>query len=381
LTTSGSSSESQHHLPQQINSTHFSRKRTLSSVSEPSVDRVNKALKSHHSPVPNVRNKLHVHDPSRKLSTFNAHVFAATILYAAFRYVDHWPEQFAQAYSEDSFGPRLWVDDARCSNFVNDLCRSFDNEPHVDDAETLAIAELALEFYKRDDDQETESLGSLSDSRDSRRRSRNLMEAPFPKPNLKAQLSTSADSLLASSSHDLDSSKPRDDDKTQDSSINLESVNDAPSVDTNCLPVIVTSRDAFLDELQLQRLTFIGRKRRYFGVNLIAAENSIISSLKDRLEQKSKQNSGLLQALPSFTSIPKVRLIISQNLEQWLKSPALAGLARSLFTLIVANMKNVDPPLEDDLKAIYFILDMKLKSNQVSTNYFLIGFVALSSFF
>jgi Protein of unknown function (DUF3677) len=320
------------------------------------VDRSSKALKSHHSPVPSIRNKLYVHDASRKFSVFNTHVFAATILYYAYRHLDHWPEKFAQAYSEDSFGPRLWVDDARCSNFVDELRHSFEDLYNDNDAQA-ATAELALDFYKMIDDQGMEYLVSSNDPSDTRRQSRKAID---PKASLKlilkSQRSTgSEDSMNSSGSKDVDTSD------THDGEIENPEAADREPNNTATIP--------FLDLIQRQKLKFNVIRRRYFGVNLVAAEASIVSSLIDRLELKSKQNSGLLQSLPTFVSIPQVRLIISENLEQWLKSPALAGLARSLFTLIVTHMKNVDPPLKEDLRAIECILAMKLKSNQVRTKF------------
>jgi integrator complex subunit 1 len=107
-------------------------------------------------------------------------------------------------------------------------------------------------------------------------------------------------------------------------------------------------------------------RQRFFDENLFYAYDLISSSLLDRLDVKSKQNSGLLQSLPAFTPIPGVRFLIASSLEKWLQSPALAGLARFLFSSTVNHMKNVDPPLEEDLKTIDAVLAMKLKANQVS---------------
>lgn len=119
-------------------------------------------------------------------------------------------------------------------------------------------------------------------------------------------------------------------------------------------------------------------RQRYFGRNLEHAHSAIASSLQYRLDVKSKQNSGLLQSLPLFTSLPPVRTLISANLEKWLQSPALAGLARNLFSTTVSMMKNVDPPLPADLEAIDNILAMRLKSNQVRFLPFQAVFVYLS---
>lgn len=112
--------------------------------------------------------------------------------------------------------------------------------------------------------------------------------------------------------------------------------------------------------LRLQRI-----RRRFFGENQESAQEAITASFADRLDVKSK-NSNLLQCLPSFTSIPGVRCLIAANLEKWLQSPALAGLARTLFSSTVKHMKNVDPPLPEDMQAIDSIIGMRLKANQVS---------------
>jgi hypothetical protein len=116
-----------------------------------------------------------------------------------------------------------------------------------------------------------------------------------------------------------------------------------------------------------QRLNLERVRQRYFGVNLEYAHDAISASLSERLDVKSKQNSGLLQSLPSFTSVPSIRTLIAANLEKWLQSPALSGLARSLFSKTVKSMKHVDPPLPADLQAIDNILGMRLKANQVSS--------------
>lgn len=113
--------------------------------------------------------------------------------------------------------------------------------------------------------------------------------------------------------------------------------------------------------LKFQRI-----RQRYFLDNLESAHSAIAQSLHDRLDvRKSKQNSGLLNSLPNFTCIPRIRTLITANLEKWLQSPALAGLARNLFSQTVRMMKHVDPPLPADLEAIDNILAMRLKANQV----------------
>jgi len=118
--------------------------------------------------------------------------------------------------------------------------------------------------------------------------------------------------------------------------------------------------------IQQRSLNLVRVRQRFFGANLKCAQDSISSSLSERLDVRSKQNSGLLQTLPSFTAVPAVRRMIAENLEKWLQSPALAGLARLLFSSTVKNMKNIDPLLDADRRAIDCILGMRLKANQVS---------------
>ncbi len=104
---------------------------------------------------------------------------------------------------------------------------------------------------------------------------------------------------------------------------------------------------------------------RFYGANKILANSMIGAALSHRLDMRVKQNSSLLSSLPTFTSVPVVRKIASQNLEKWLQSPALSGLARKLFSHIACGIKNTDPPLEEDVSTITTILSMKLKTNQV----------------
>jgi integrator complex subunit 1 len=120
--------------------------------------------------------------------------------------------------------------------------------------------------------------------------------------------------------------------------------------------------------LQQQKLNFFRVRHRYFGHNLELSYLAVSEKLSERLDIKTKQNSGLLQCLPHFISIPSVRTIITANLEKWMQSPALSGLARTLFSKTVNNMKNVDPPLQADLEALDNILRMRLKANQLNAH-------------
>ena len=123
-----------------------------------------------------------------------------------------------------------------------------------------------------------------------------------------------------------------------------------------------------LEPIAQESLIFERARQRYFGINLEHVHCAISASLKKRLDIKNNQNSGLLQALPRFAGIPEVRRLITANLEKWLQSPALAGLARSHFAQTMSMMKNTDPPLPADLDAIDNILSMRLKANQLNAH-------------
>ena len=51
----------------------------------------------------------------------NVRLVAATILFVAFDPLDHWPVPLVEAYAEDCFGGRTWVDDPACRPLVENL--------------------------------------------------------------------------------------------------------------------------------------------------------------------------------------------------------------------------------------------------------------------
>jgi hypothetical protein len=128
----------------------------------------------------------------------------------------------------------------------------------------------------------------------------------------------------------------------------------------------VVSNQKYRYPVTQQYLRMGSVRNRYHGENMKAAHYAIVMSLTKRLDTKSKQNSSMLQCLPSFLEISGVRKLVAASLEKWLQSPALAGLARSLFICTVNHIAAVDPPLTDDLHVISSIVGMNLKSNQVS---------------
>lgn len=121
------------------------------------------------------------------------------------------------------------------------------------------------------------------------------------------------------------------------------------------------------EEIQKERV-----QNRYFGANKTFAHELVAEALASRFAEKVKQNSGLLSTLPDFTSVPQVRGMVATKLEKWLQSPALSGLARALFSKLVGGLQNVDPPLPDDISTIQTILSMSLKANQVRLYLFVV---------
>ncbi|GAX12642.1 hypothetical protein FisN_13Lh110 [Fistulifera solaris] len=290
----------------------------------------NKFMKTTHSPNP-VGRKLvdHAVMPHYSLATL-----AATILYASFAHLDHWPPSLVKAYADDVFGPRLWIDDANCRLLVQnlELCHRSSVIPTTSE-EGMAQAAMVSEAYQElSVSSPTISRGSVSSYGSSqeqgkRKRGESGNSSSSGEEDEEIELTAKGGSNKATRGREI-SSYP-----VNQTNLDLESV-----------------------------------RPRYFGVNFEVAVDRIASSLFERLDVKSKQNSGLLQALPMFVSIPKVRSLIASNLSKWLQSPALAGLARTLFSATVNHMKHEDPPLPDDLLAIDSILAMRLKANQLNTH-------------
>jgi integrator complex subunit 1 len=373
---------------------------------------------------------------------FNVPALAATILYAAMQPVDHWPVQLVQAYAEDSFGPRLWVDDEQCALLAQNLAlvhtgaSDSNGSDDEDDAQKLRDAASVAEAYRTFDASavttdfpESSSGTGTPGRRGSMDSHSSLDRSSGNSSRVRRQLSSgrSADSvdsrtkknakqggdsdsgdeqmLVGTAASDLkrkhddgDSSSGEEDEGSDGENMAKRGNGDGDSSSSGeeDEDVIMTNADSptaqravqkaakralnFKDSngsmsvdvavqfypVQQRRLNLTRVRRRYFGANLDSAKEAIASSLHSRLDLKTKQNSGLLQTLPSFTSVPGVRRLIAENLEKWLQSPALAGLARALFSKTVNDLENQDPPLNDDIKAINSILSMRLKANQVS---------------
>lgn len=459
------------------------RKRSLS-MSIEQASNINKSMKTGLSPIPchprtssaitlqNIASRNN--NRNNNVPTFNLQVLAATILFTAFQFVDHWPVPLIKAYAEDCFGPRLWVDHKQCALLVANLSLVHDGNDEgataatgesslssssISDLETDAakVAETYKAFCVFDhaapsspsrrresitDSQghgraaarafqvqqflSSTSSGSLNETTkkkgvpqlwgqkisnpqhgmdsDSGDEDENVINErsvnDISNPYLRNKDDTNMGGGSFSPSHLSDSDdnhvdfdqgkerKRRDELNTNDDvgesasydgswagtagQLRNESVpSETASADSNhgystsALGSMNGSNIEALYPILQRRLRLERVRRRFFGANLESAHDAITSSFSDRLDVKSKQNSSLLHCLPSFTSIPGVRGLIAANLEKWLQSPALAGLARTLFSSTVNYMKNVDPPLPDDLRAIDSIIGMRLKANQV----------------
>lgn len=390
------------------------RKRSLSFTGEPVS---NKSFKLTHSPVPTSsrvksiksvlpsqsQGHLHKADSARE-PALNIPVLAATILYAAFEHVDHWPAPLVKAYADDCFGSRSWVDDKRCRLLVNNLALAHQHHTMTSDNNNEDPEELISEAIVVADAYKKFEQASEKDDNISSMNQKPPTPAPSPpKGNNGASLTRSPPQKLKSGL--LKSRKrPRDGDSSdsgdeEECALTVQVKNNGKSSDSGDgnssssgeedEEVVVATNGASspknsasavpagspvkteaprrfdLYPIQQRRLNLLRVRQRFFGANLDYAQTSISSSLAERLDVRSKQNSGLLQTLPSFTTVPAVRGMVAENLEKWLQSPALAGLARNLFSSTVQNMKNIDPPLDADLRAVDSIVGMRLKANQV----------------
>jgi len=405
-----------------------SRKRAGSASSELDMPPI-KAIKHSHSPTPTSHRLFGKHQisgsqPSEYSPILNVQIVAATILYLSFAHLDHWPVQLVKAYAEDCFGPRSWVDHASCKLLVDNLRLLHEGEGEtsngrdsrdeemkdsllLEEAEKVALAYSQLKKFIAEDDAENDnaspqrtrrgSLSSVGSEAVSVSQSTSISSLVRPNSRDEGELSPSNESskkkkklakqlqkkelsgddggssssgeedeqviVTTKSDGDTSRSPTKEEEKDRTSSptnSNLSSeTNGMDSTSSNPAP----KRTFYPETNQILNLSRV--RRRYFGVNLNHALNGIGTALSERLDSKAKQNSALLQSLHSFVSVPAVRSLVAGNLEKWLQSPGLSGLARTLFTTTVKNIKNLEPPHAADLEAIQKILAMRLKANQV----------------
>ena len=385
----------------------------------------NKSLKTVHgqSPMVGKRSLSYATKPQ-----MNIKVVAATILYVAMEPLDHWPVPLVEVYAEDCFGPRTWVDHPACRLLVRNLSLIHRDDDDCDQkfihensiklkADGLKVAEFYRKEYNPQQSLTTSSashsprstpsptMGDMLGRKHSQSRGSESSKAARLSPASKAKSSTQAKAIVKSSMRSTNngdtsdsgdeeevaittsSSKPSHDDDGSSSSsgededmcvMNQRSLNAQRKMTSNALESAADESLTFSEPpppsikltypLEQQKLNFSRVRQRYFGQNLKFSYLAVSEKLSERLDIKSKQNSGLLNCLPYFISIPSVRTITTANLEKWLQSPALSGLARTLFSKTVNNMKYVDPPLPEDLEALDNILRMRLKANQLNAH-------------
>lgn len=341
------------------------------------------------SPVPS-RTKSH----ELKTPKFDVPVFAATALFSVFRWLDHWPAPLIQAYADDCFGPRNWVDKPQCAKLVENLAlvhslsRKVSVESYKDAGVMAQSYNLLSNPFHWSDSGESDSLkrraelkrgnsetswGSVN-NKAKRAKQEKGKESDSGKEESDIQLSISdlsGKTFDGYSTDEKSSSKKRKhrEHDEEPNSLSKKSNGGSENASQALLPESSSPIETQMIGYPISQKTLNVEsvRHRYVGPNYELAHNIIAACLAERVDIKSKHNSGLLQCLPSFTSIPGVRVVVASCLEKWLQSPALAGLARKLLAATVKDMRNVDPPLEEDLQAIDSILGMKLKTNQVRT--------------
>jgi integrator complex subunit 1 len=314
-------------------------------------------------------------DVGQEASELPIQIIAASIFYVSLQPMNHWPAPVVQAYAEDAFGPRLWVDRPECHDFVANLRLVHDkNAPSDESQEMKEEGEQVADYYA------------------------NMMlnvppeEPPSRRGSLSSGIRQPPSGVMRSISQASSSEPAFPDDDDSDSGVEeivevsmgtvvkpsastRGSEDSSSSGEEEVVMTVDNSGDDFSKkpleqahpypvppkEINLKRI-----RRRYFASNHEMCLIGITTALAERLDSKSKQNSRLLQSLPEFCTVPGVRVLTAGNLEKWLQSPALSGSARILFACTVEHMENCDPPLLDDLDAIDAILDMKLKANQLN---------------
>jgi len=312
----------------------------------------------------------------------NFSVLASVVFYSVLRYVDQWPAVFLKLFAEDSFGPRLWVDDDRCQLFVQNLTMALDSSSNTASVGAESFVKNFDSFLTGDVLMQNEINGDGSDS-DSGDEEYVLEGAtgglPLtinniqPAPTLDD--SSSSGEELPSNEVVISTIKARgplqDDAESESRSTTSQGSNDNARNGISPIPS-QSSQGQSQEQIQpwwkCEKIIKDKVCNRYFGVNKDAAFDLMGSALSTRLGEKVKQNSSLLSTLPDFTRIPRVRSLAASQLEKWLQSPALSGLARKLFSTTVGRIENVDPPLPEDISAIQSILSMSLKANQVSNH-------------
>lgn len=338
-------------------------------------------------------------------------VYAATVLYTCIRHLNHWPAPLVKAYAEDCFGERLWVDDEHCKYLVQNLSimHNTDTSEDPQDQEALDSAEGVANRHANYVDCQSNDIVSI------------IPPTPFEIPSsfsreyseYDSSDSDSGDEVIVVEEMSVGSSSNM---ASRPSMLSLNEINESHNIRKNqelrgtlsrqesAEEVAVEGGESIIEEkisninkrkigppsipheitattkrrslqststqskLHQNVLNLTNVRPRYIGANRNLAHRFISDALSARLQSKMRHYSRLLTTLQDFTAVPKIRALIARNLERWLQSPALSGLARNLFSLIVKNMKNIDPALPDDIDVINSILSMNLKANQIAAH-------------
>lgn len=256
-----------------------------------------------------------------QISEKNISVLAASVLFTVFQHVECWPAELLRAFAEDAFGPRYWVSEEKCKAFVANFEVSLKTQ-EFGDALMSSLAEQAEAHYAS----LFQPSGSTHPSVSKRKES---------KDDESSDASSSGDEEVLESDNVQSSSNGQH----KGGGTGLEALFD-----------MKTSR----------------RVRSRYTPGRIIHDDTIADALQSRLDLKSKQNYRLLETLPLFLSIRRVRSLSSSYLERWLNSPALAGLGRTLLAKLIGAMECADPPIEEDVSVLQNVLALRLKANQVS---------------
>ena len=244
----------------------------------------------------------------------NHQVFAAVVLYSVLQHIDHWPVELMRVFAEDTFGQRVWVDNDSCKDLVSNLEMSLDPNNalnnNVDAATSLIADEVEAHFS---------SMATKAEQHESSSQS-------LTKPVI-----VSSQQRMPSAKEVRVQSKRAETIDDDSSSSGEEEILESNSMDID-LDASKTHNTVSSDILQkIFQPSTHPQKRirpRYIAHNMDLAYEAISDALVERLNSKSKQNSRLLQTLPRFLFISRVRCLSSRHIDRWMQSPALAGLAR-----------------------------------------------------
>lgn len=284
-----------------------SRKRSMS-IGEQQQN-PSKVMKLHHSPLPSVgRGKVGpgacgMDKLSAPMPFWNMSVLAATILYTALRPFDHWPVPLVKAYCDDCFAGRKWVDLKECQMLVQNLAlvHSDIEEKEIASSclEDAALMAAACRTYMNGSHRSFERQPQVSRYPSS--------VSSVGSNSVRPAATDSSDARVANVKSDSSSGEEEDD--YEEKVILKEAVDNS------------SSNGPFPFQQRILRLEAV--RQRYFGSNLELAHQSLVTSLSNRLDSRSKQSSGLLTALPSFMTVPGVRRLSAEHLEKWLQTPAV----------------------------------------------------------